>query len=103
MWLPDVTPNRTICVRPMQATTAMSADHAGKRLGILVLWQAVASRGNQRNWSSMTGYMIGPDVTMQLVDDEAVIRSDIDPGSGAFPPAACFRSSASRALVILGC
>jgi hypothetical protein len=25
----------------------------------------------------MTGYMIGPDVTMQLVDDEAVIRPDI--------------------------
>ncbi len=24
----------------------------------------------------MTGYMIGPDVTMQLVDDEAVIRPD---------------------------
>jgi hypothetical protein len=32
----------------------------------------------------MTGYMIGPDVTMQLVDDEAVILTS-DPGSGAFP------------------
>jgi hypothetical protein len=32
----------------------------------------------------MTGYIIGPDVTMQLVDDEAVILTS-DPGSRAFP------------------
>jgi len=33
----------------------------------------------------MTGYMIGPDVTMQLVDDEAVIRPDIRPWLRRFP------------------
>ena len=49
----------------------------------------------ERNGSSMTGYMIGPDVTMQLVDDEAVILTS-DPGSGAFPSAACYRSSARQ-------
>jgi hypothetical protein len=43
----------------------------------------------------MTGYMIGPEVTMQLVDDEAVILTS-DPGSGAFPSAACCRSSAMQ-------
>jgi hypothetical protein len=44
----------------------------------------------------MTGYTIGPDVTMQLVDGEAVIGRTSDPGSGAFPPATCFRSSARQ-------
>jgi hypothetical protein len=33
----------------------------------------------------MTGYMIGPDVTMQLVDDEAVIRPDIRSWLRRFP------------------
>jgi hypothetical protein len=33
----------------------------------------------------MTGYMIGPDVTMQLVDDEAVIRPDIRSWLRGFP------------------
>jgi hypothetical protein len=33
----------------------------------------------------MTGYMIGPDVTMKLVDDEAVIRPDIRSWLRRFP------------------
>ena len=33
----------------------------------------------------MTGYMIGPDVTMQLVDDEAVIRPHIRSWLWRFP------------------
>ena len=33
----------------------------------------------------MTGYMIGPDATMQLVDDEAVIRPDIRSWLRRFP------------------
>jgi hypothetical protein len=33
----------------------------------------------------MTGYMIGPGVTMQLVDDEAVIRPDIRSWLRRFP------------------
>ena len=33
----------------------------------------------------MTGYMIVPDVTMQLVDDEAVIRPDIRSWLRRFP------------------
>ena len=42
----------------------------------------------------MPGYTIGPDVTMQLVDDVAVIRPDIRSWrhSGAFPPATYFAS-----------
>jgi len=30
----------------------------------------------ERNWSSMIRYMIGPNVTMQLAYDEAVIRAE---------------------------
>ena len=44
----------------------------------------------------MTGYTIGPDVTMQLVDGEAVIRPDIRSWLRRFPPATCFRSSARQ-------
>ena len=42
----------------------------------------------------MTGYTIGPDVTMQLVDDEAVIRPDIRSWLRRFP---------TRGLLLLLC
>ena len=44
----------------------------------------------------MTGYMIGPDVTMQLVDDEAVIRPDIRSWLRRFPARSLLRSSARQ-------
>ena len=40
---------------------------------------------NEGNWSSMTGYMIGLDVTMRLAYDEAVIRPDIRSWLRRFP------------------
>jgi hypothetical protein len=44
----------------------------------------------------MTGYTIGPDVTMLLVDGEAVIRPDIRCWLRRFPARSFFRSSARQ-------
>ena len=56
----------------------------------------MSSRGNEGNWSSMTGYMISLGVTMQLAYDEAVIRPDIRSWLRRFPAPACFRSFARQ-------
>ena len=50
---------------PMSGSASSNSEAGG-----CVVWY------RERNWSSMIRYMIGPDVAMQLVYDEAVIRAE---------------------------